>query len=98
MDLSAAKMRTDSLRKKETSCVRPGRSAAEAPASESQGEEVAAAAAAAPTATDLEITQPGLGVTTTTITTVTQTGGGWSTGLFDVCADITTCNAKTHRF
>ncbi|XP_013874449.1 cornifelin homolog A [Austrofundulus limnaeus] len=37
------------------------------------------------------LTQPGLGVTTTTITTVTQTGGDWSSGLFDVCGDKTTC-------
>ncbi|XP_024921779.1 PLAC8-like protein 1 isoform X2 [Cynoglossus semilaevis] len=37
------------------------------------------------------LTQPGLGVTTTTITTITQTGGGWSTGLFDICEDKTTC-------
>ncbi|XP_028277663.1 PLAC8-like protein 1 isoform X2 [Parambassis ranga] len=45
----------------------------------------------APAAMDPVLTQPGLGVTTTTITTVTQTGGDWSTGLFDVCADKTTC-------
>ncbi|XP_029924623.1 cornifelin homolog B [Myripristis murdjan] len=37
------------------------------------------------------LTQPGLGVTTTTITTITQTGGDWTTGLFDICADKTTC-------
>nr|XP_057943377.1 PLAC8-like protein 1 isoform X1 [Doryrhamphus excisus] len=37
------------------------------------------------------LTQPGLGVTTTTVTTITQTGGDWSTGLFDVDADQTTC-------
>ncbi|KAM9846653.1 PLAC8-like protein 1 isoform 3-T3 [Aulostomus maculatus] len=37
------------------------------------------------------LTQPGLGVTTTTITTITQTGGDWSTGLFDICGDKTTC-------
>ncbi|XP_071317489.1 PLAC8-like protein 1 isoform X2 [Trachinotus anak] len=36
-------------------------------------------------ATDPVLTQPGLGVTTTTITTITQTGGDWSTGLFDIC-------------
>ncbi|XP_016123159.1 glutaredoxin domain-containing cysteine-rich protein 2-like [Sinocyclocheilus grahami] len=36
------------------------------------------------------LTQPGLGVTTTTVTTITQTGGDWSTGLFDVCADTST--------
>ncbi|XP_062868117.1 cornifelin homolog A [Trichomycterus rosablanca] len=37
------------------------------------------------------ITQPGLGVTTTTVTTITQTGGDWSTGLFDVCDDTSVC-------
>ncbi|KAG7484639.1 hypothetical protein MATL_G00052050 [Megalops atlanticus] len=37
------------------------------------------------------LTQPGLGVTTTTVTTITQTGGDWSTGLFHVCGDVTTC-------
>ncbi|KAL2094625.1 hypothetical protein ACEWY4_009344 [Coilia grayii] len=37
------------------------------------------------------LTQPGLGVTTTTVTTITQTGGDWSTGLFNVCGDSTTC-------
>ncbi|XP_043078045.1 PLAC8-like protein 1 isoform X1 [Puntigrus tetrazona] len=36
------------------------------------------------------LTQPGLGVTTTTVTTITQTGGGWSTGLLDVCGDTNT--------
>ncbi|KAF3841077.1 hypothetical protein F7725_006939 [Dissostichus mawsoni] len=40
--------------------------------------------------TDPILTQPGLGITTTTITTITQTGGGWSTGLFNVCGDKTT--------
>ncbi|XP_041864898.1 cornifelin homolog A isoform X2 [Melanotaenia boesemani] len=44
-----------------------------------------------PAMTDPVLTQPGLGVTTTTITTITQTGGDWSTGLFDVCGDKTTC-------
>ncbi|KAG7234489.1 hypothetical protein INR49_004593 [Caranx melampygus] len=44
-----------------------------------------------PDATEPILTQPGLGVTTTTITTITQTGGDWSTGLFDVCGDKTTC-------
>ncbi|XP_037603521.1 PLAC8-like protein 1 isoform X2 [Sebastes umbrosus] len=44
-----------------------------------------------PAVTDPVLTQPGLGVTTTTITTITQTGGDWSTGLFDVCGDKTTC-------
>uniref|UniRef100_A0AAY5K2L2 PLAC8 like 1 n=1 Tax=Esox lucius TaxID=8010 RepID=A0AAY5K2L2_ESOLU len=43
-------------------------------------------------ATDLPVvTQPGLGVTTTTVTTITQTGGDWSSGLFDVFGDRTTC-------
>ncbi|KAI4901262.1 hypothetical protein NFI96_033672, partial [Prochilodus magdalenae] len=37
------------------------------------------------------LTQPGLGVTTTTVTTITQTGGDWSTGLFEVCSDSSTC-------
>ncbi|XP_053703583.1 PLAC8-like protein 1 isoform X1 [Synchiropus splendidus] len=37
------------------------------------------------------LTQPGLGITTTTVTTITQTGGDWSTGLLDVCADRNTC-------
>lgn len=40
---------------------------------------------------DPVLTQPGLGSTTTTITTITQTGGDWSSGLFDVCGDMTTC-------
>ncbi|XP_041808342.1 PLAC8-like protein 1 isoform X3 [Chelmon rostratus] len=44
-----------------------------------------------PAVTDLIVTQPGLGITTTTVTTITQTGGDWSTGLFDVCGDKTTC-------
>ncbi|XP_031725001.1 PLAC8-like protein 1 isoform X1 [Anarrhichthys ocellatus] len=48
-----------------------------------------------PAVTDPALTQPGLGITTTTITTITQTGGDWSTGLFDVCGDKTTCNTKT---
>ncbi|XP_072301584.1 PLAC8-like protein 1 isoform X2 [Eucyclogobius newberryi] len=37
-------------------------------------------------ASDPVLTQPGLGVTTTTITTISQTGGDWSTGLFDICS------------
>ncbi|KAL0994735.1 hypothetical protein UPYG_G00126460 [Umbra pygmaea] len=37
------------------------------------------------------LTQPGLGVTTTTVTTITQTGGDWSSSLFNVCGDWTTC-------
>ncbi|XP_029555568.1 cornifelin homolog A isoform X1 [Salmo trutta] len=37
------------------------------------------------------LTQPGLGVTTTTVTTITQTGGDWSSSLFNVCGDRTTC-------
>ncbi|XP_034406627.1 PLAC8-like protein 1 isoform X1 [Cyclopterus lumpus] len=44
-----------------------------------------------PAVTDPVLTQPGLGITTTTITTITQTGGDWSSGLFDVCGDKTTC-------
>lgn len=48
-----------------------------------------------PAVTDPVLTQPGLGITTTTITTITQTGGDWSTGLFNVCGDKTTCNMKT---
>lgn len=40
---------------------------------------------------DPVLTQPGLGTTTTTITTITQTGGDWSSGLFDVCGDKSTC-------
>ncbi|KAM3601903.1 uncharacterized protein V6R79_020920 [Siganus canaliculatus] len=44
-----------------------------------------------PKAQEPVVTQPGLGITTTTITTITQTGGDWSTGLFDVCGDKTTC-------
>lgn len=48
-----------------------------------------------PAVTDPILTQPGLGVTTTTITTITQTGGDWSTGLFDICGDKTTCNMNT---
>lgn len=43
---------------------------------------------------DPVLTQPGLGSTTTTITTITQTGGDWSSGLFDVCGDMTTCMWK----
>ncbi|KAI1903035.1 hypothetical protein AGOR_G00023020 [Albula goreensis] len=41
--------------------------------------------------TEPVLTQPGLGVTKTTVTTITQTGGDWSTGLFHVCGDVTTC-------
>lgn len=41
--------------------------------------------------TEPVLTQPGLGSTTTTITTITQTGGDWSSGLLDVCGDMTTC-------
>ncbi|MGH0138211.1 UNVERIFIED_CONTAM: hypothetical protein FKN15_065669 [Acipenser sinensis] len=41
------------------------------------------------------VTQPGLGVTTTTVTTITQTGGDWSTGLFDFCSDKTVCLVGT---
>lgn len=46
--------------------------------------------------TEPVLTQPGLGITTTTVTTITQTGGDWSTGLFDVCGDKTTCNIQSH--
>uniref|UniRef100_A0A8C6THN9 PLAC8 like 1 n=1 Tax=Neogobius melanostomus TaxID=47308 RepID=A0A8C6THN9_9GOBI len=41
----------------------------------------------APSVTDIVFTQPGLGVTTTNVTMITQTGGDWSTGLFDICSD-----------
>ncbi|TWW74469.1 PLAC8-like protein 1 [Takifugu flavidus] len=41
--------------------------------------------------TDPVLTQPGLGTTSTTITTITQTGGDWSSSLFDACGDKTTC-------
>ncbi|XP_068601092.1 cornifelin homolog B [Brachionichthys hirsutus] len=41
--------------------------------------------------TDPVLTQPGLGITKTTVTTISQTGGEWSSGLFDVCGDKTTC-------
>uniref|UniRef100_A0A8C7Z0H9 PLAC8 like 1 n=1 Tax=Oryzias sinensis TaxID=183150 RepID=A0A8C7Z0H9_9TELE len=44
-----------------------------------------------PAVEDVVLTQPGLGVTTTTITTITQTGGNWSTGLFNIWGDKTTC-------
>uniref|UniRef100_A0A3B1KHD2 PLAC8 like 1 n=2 Tax=Astyanax mexicanus TaxID=7994 RepID=A0A3B1KHD2_ASTMX len=37
------------------------------------------------------LTQPGLGETTTTVTTITQTGGDWSTGMFEVWSDSSTC-------
>lgn len=40
------------------------------------------------------VTQPGLGVTKTTVTTITQTGGDWSTGLFDMGDDISTCKRR----
>lgn len=40
------------------------------------------------------VTQPGLGRTTTTVTTITQTGGDWSTGLFNVCGESSTCKRK----
>lgn len=43
------------------------------------------------------LTQPGLGVTTTTVTTISQTGGDWSTGLFEVCGDASTCKRKCLR-
>ncbi|XP_061608687.1 PLAC8-like protein 1 [Phyllopteryx taeniolatus] len=44
-----------------------------------------------PYSSAVALTQPGLGVTTTTVTTITQTGGDWSSGLFDICADERTC-------
>ncbi|XP_014866315.1 PREDICTED: PLAC8-like protein 1 [Poecilia mexicana] len=44
-----------------------------------------------PVSMSLVVTQPGRGIATTTITTVTQMGGDWSTGLFNVCGDKTTC-------
>ncbi|XP_061658884.1 cornifelin homolog B [Syngnathoides biaculeatus] len=44
-----------------------------------------------PYSSAVALTQPGLGVTTTTVTTITQTGGDWSSGLFDICADEGTC-------
>lgn len=51
-----------------------------------------------PAVEDVVLTQPGLGVTTTTITTITQTGGNWSTGLFNIWGDKTTCNTSAlHR-
>ncbi|XP_076835886.1 PLAC8-like protein 1 isoform X2 [Brachyhypopomus gauderio] len=37
------------------------------------------------------LTQPGLGTTTATVTTITTTGGDWSAGLFESCADGCTC-------
>lgn len=43
------------------------------------------------------LTQPGFGVTTTTVTNITQTGGDWSTGLFDVCGDTSTCKRNSFR-
>lgn len=44
-----------------------------------------------PVTIDPVLTQPGPAMVTTTITTVTQMGGDWSTGLLDVCGDMTTC-------
>lgn len=55
---------------------------------------------AKPTGNEMELpvlTQPGLGVTTTTVTTISQTGGDWSTGLFEVCGDASTCKRKCLR-
>lgn len=95
------KEKTDSLKKSNS---RPELSVTEASASESSEEEVAGFTAGSqgnrrsddvPAVTEPILTQPGLGITTTTITTITQTGGDWSTGLFDVCGDKTTCNMKT---
>lgn len=51
-----------------------------------------------PAVTEPVLTQPGLGVTTTTVTTIMQTGGDWSTGLFDVCGDKTTCNTNPQLY
>ncbi|XP_051902610.1 PLAC8-like protein 1 [Hippocampus zosterae] len=42
-------------------------------------------------ASTVALTQPGLGIATTTATTITQTGGDWSSGLFDICGDKCTC-------
>ncbi|KAJ3589814.1 hypothetical protein NHX12_010655 [Muraenolepis orangiensis] len=55
-------------------------------------QEVNLIGAAGPVSMTMEpvLTQPGLGVTTTTVTTITQTGGDWSTGLFDIFGDGTT--------
>lgn len=95
------KEKTDSLKKSNS---RPELSVTEASASVSSEEEVAGFTAGSqgnrrsddvPAVTEPILTQPGLGITTTTITTITQTGGDWSTGLFDVCGDKTTCNMKT---
>lgn len=95
------KEKTDSLKKSNS---RPELSVTEASASVSSEEEVAGFTAGSqgnrrsddvPAVTEPILTQPGLGITTTTITTITQTGGDWSTGLFDVCRDKTTCNMKT---
>lgn len=95
------KEKTDSLKKSNS---RPELSVTEASASVSSEEEVAGFTAGSqgnrrsddvPAVTEPILTQPGLGITTTTITTITQTGGDWSTGLFDVCRDKTTCNVKT---
>lgn len=95
------KEKTDSLKKSNS---RPELSVTEASASVSSEEEVAGFTAGSqgnrrsddvPAVTEPILTQPGLGITTTTITTITQTGGDWSTGLFDVCGDKTTCNVKT---
>lgn len=47
--------------------------------------------------TDPVLTQPGLGTTTTTITTITQTGGAWSSSLFDACGDKTTCTGQSGK-
>nr|XP_061800990.1 PLAC8-like protein 1 [Nerophis lumbriciformis] len=44
-----------------------------------------------PYASSVALTQPGTGVTRTTVTTITQTGGDWSSGLFDIFKDKFTC-------
>ncbi|XP_069002151.1 PLAC8-like protein 1 [Embiotoca jacksoni] len=78
----------------------PGLSVTKASASAFQEEEVVGVTTGSednwrsnkvPAVMDPILTQPGLGITTTTITTITQTGGDWSTGLFDVCGDKMTC-------
>ncbi|XP_077448260.1 PLAC8-like protein 1 isoform X1 [Stigmatopora argus] len=45
----------------------------------------------APYANGVALTQPGTGITQTTVTTITQTGGDWSSGLFDIFEDKFTC-------
>lgn len=103
VNLSTIYTRTDSLKKKPN--FRPGLSGTKASASEFQEEEPVGFATVSedrrtsnnvPAVADPVVTQPGLGITTTTVTTITQTGGDWSTGLFDICGDKTTCNMNAH--